>query len=52
MRCFASVAEQQAFFAGLPAFPVGAREDAAFIRAFDDFDRRGHGEPFLDSEHK
>lgn len=41
MRCFATLAEQQAFFNGLPRFfPVGLSEELAYIRAGQEFDRR------------
>jgi pimeloyl-ACP methyl ester carboxylesterase len=40
VRCFASVADQQAFFAGLPPFPVARAEQVSYIRAAADFDRR------------
>jgi pimeloyl-ACP methyl ester carboxylesterase len=37
--CFASAAEQQAFFRNAPPFPVGPAEDRAFIRTFEQFAR-------------
>ena len=40
VRCFASQAEQRAFFAGLPPFPVTRAEDRAYLRAVAEFDRR------------
>jgi pimeloyl-ACP methyl ester carboxylesterase len=40
VRCFASVAEQQAFFSSVPPFPVGASEEQALIDAYRDADRR------------
>jgi pimeloyl-ACP methyl ester carboxylesterase len=38
VRCFASTAEQQAFFSKLPPFPVTPREELRFIAAFAEFD--------------
>jgi pimeloyl-ACP methyl ester carboxylesterase len=40
VRCFASQAEQQAFFAGLPVFPITPAEDRTVIRAAADYDLR------------
>ena len=40
VRCFADQAEQRAFFAGLPAFPVTPAQDRAYLRAAAEFDRR------------
>ncbi|HEY4027973.1 MAG TPA: alpha/beta hydrolase [Candidatus Dormibacteraeota bacterium] len=40
VRCFASQAEQQAFFASRPPFPTTETEDATFIRGAADFDVR------------
>lgn len=39
VRCFASVAEQQAFFAGLPPFPVTPAEQLSYIQTAARFDR-------------
>jgi pimeloyl-ACP methyl ester carboxylesterase len=38
IRCFSSVAAENAFFAGLPAFPVGPAQQAAWERTFARFD--------------
>lgn len=40
VRCFASQAEQQAFWGSLLVFPVTPAEDLAYIRAAADFDQR------------
>jgi pimeloyl-ACP methyl ester carboxylesterase len=39
VRCFTSVAEQRAFFAGMPRFPVTPAEQASTIRKAAAFDR-------------
>lgn len=39
VRCFGSLAEQQAFFTKLPDFPVGTTQTKAFIQAYQRFDR-------------
>jgi pimeloyl-ACP methyl ester carboxylesterase len=38
VRCFPSVAAENTFLAGLPPFPVGARQDAAWERTYARFD--------------
>ncbi|HXS65933.1 MAG TPA: alpha/beta fold hydrolase [Streptosporangiaceae bacterium] len=38
IRCFSSVAAENKFLAGLPPFPVGARQDAAWERTWARFD--------------
>src|SRR5262249_1553688 len=38
VRWFDSVADQQAFFQDVPPFPVGPREERAFIETFEQFD--------------
>ena len=38
IRCFPSEAAESAFLSGLPPFPVGARQDAAWIRTYARFD--------------
>jgi pimeloyl-ACP methyl ester carboxylesterase len=40
VRCFPSVAAENAFLAALPPFPVGARQDAAWERPWARFDAR------------
>ena len=38
VRCFSSVAAENRFLGGLPPFPVGARQDAAWERTWARFD--------------
>jgi pimeloyl-ACP methyl ester carboxylesterase len=38
VRCFSSTAAEQQFFSVLPAFPVGARQDAQWERTYARFD--------------
>lgn len=38
VRCFSSVTSENTFLAGLPPFPVGARQDAAWERTWARFD--------------
>jgi pimeloyl-ACP methyl ester carboxylesterase len=40
IRCFADADEQQAFFGPLPAFPVGAKEERAYLKAMAELGRR------------
>jgi pimeloyl-ACP methyl ester carboxylesterase len=40
VRCFPDAAAEQAFLSGLPLFPVGARQDAAWVRTWARFDAR------------
>jgi pimeloyl-ACP methyl ester carboxylesterase len=49
IRCFGSTAAENKFLAKLPPFPVGAREDAAWVRTWAGFETRcaGLGGPLL-----
>jgi pimeloyl-ACP methyl ester carboxylesterase len=40
VRCFASPEESAAFFAAVPRVPVGAAEEAALLRSYEDLGRR------------
>jgi pimeloyl-ACP methyl ester carboxylesterase len=40
VRCFPTMAAEGKFLGGLPAFPVGARQDAAWVRTWARFDAR------------
>jgi pimeloyl-ACP methyl ester carboxylesterase len=40
IRCFPTMAAESKFLGGLPAFPVGARQDAALERTWSRFDAR------------
>jgi pimeloyl-ACP methyl ester carboxylesterase len=40
VRCFTSTAAEQQFLSGLPAFPVGARQESAWERTWAAFDTR------------
>jgi pimeloyl-ACP methyl ester carboxylesterase len=40
LRCFPTMAAESAFLAGLPPFPVGARQDAAWEQTWARFDAR------------
>ena len=40
VRCFPTMAAESKFLGGLPAFPVGARQDAAWVRTWARFDAR------------
>jgi pimeloyl-ACP methyl ester carboxylesterase len=40
VRCFPNAAAENKFLAGLPPFPVGARQDAAWARIWGRFDAR------------
>jgi pimeloyl-ACP methyl ester carboxylesterase len=40
VRCFPTMAQEGKFLGGLPAFPVGARQDAAWVRTWARFDAR------------
>ena len=40
VRCFPTMAAESKFLAGLPVFPVGARQDAAWVRTWARFDAR------------
>ena len=40
VRCFPTMAAESKFLGGLPAFPVGARQDAAWARTWARFDAR------------
>src|SRR5215469_14784881 len=40
VRCFPSTAAEQRFLSGLPAFPVGARQESAWVRTWAAFDAR------------
>jgi pimeloyl-ACP methyl ester carboxylesterase len=40
VRCFGSAAAENKFLAKLPPFPVGARQDAAWVRTYASFDAR------------
>lgn len=40
VRCFDTVAQQQEFFAPIPAFPVGAAQERSFYAAAEDLGRR------------
>lgn len=47
VRCFPDAAAEQRFLSGLPPFPVGAEQDAAWERTYARFDpvRRGGRQP-------
>src|ERR1700722_13988795 len=40
VRCFPTTAAESKFLGGLPAFPVGARQEAAWVRTWARFDAR------------
>jgi pimeloyl-ACP methyl ester carboxylesterase len=40
VRCFPTMAAESKFLGGLPVFPVGARQDAAWVRTWARFDAR------------
>jgi len=52
VRCFPTTAAEQQFLAGLPPFPVGAQQIAAWGRTWAEFDTRcaRYGGPLLDHD--
>src|SRR6202034_2762997 len=52
VRCFPTMAAENKLLAGLPPFPVGTRQDAAWVRTWARFDARcaAHGGALIDHD--